>query len=742
MVNYNNIIFLLRIYNIIISFIVLIVFIAPNFTSAQTEKKDSIDVLLDKFSTSKEKAEYLNNMSKEYWRTDTVKAFIYIAKSIKISSQHNLYKELGDAYRYIGNIYYEKGLGRPMKDSYSNSYEYYTLADDSLGLAKITNNLGIYYDEWVDDYDKALLYFEKSLRLKKSLNVEDEILANTYYNLGSVHMHLNSYIKSLKFFFMSLELFESLDKTEKIADVNNRIASVYLDLKEYDKAKKRINLSIQINKIDENKLQLANDYLLLGAMYISINLIDSAIVKLKKTELIFSENDDQLSLGRVYISYIDMFLKSQELDKVFMYAYLAEDIFIKSGVKIELARVYTNLGVAHYRIKEYDDAYNYLYKSLEISSNYGFLEISKRNYLYIGEVNYARHEYKEAYNNFYHYNILKDSTFNLNKAQLASEMEDKYAINKKEIELNLLAQEKQKVELERDSNKTVSNYLKLIIILVLIVLSLLFYLYYSNKRLNDRLEDLVDERTKELKESNKLLANSKKNEEDVSRIKSDLLKNISESLKTPVTEIQSLVMILKDENEDNNELYEQLELITSSTFRLNAIISSVTELYNIEDKKTVLKTDEIKIETLILSLIEDYVNQAEARDLNLSLISTNESPIWFELDRELIENALEHLLKTIIDYASKGNIEFSISDTVEEKSIVVFSSHFNINQKVFNSDLSTNSNSMKTSSKQLDRMFISLFVTKKMIEKMEGSIRWESANNGDGIKFIMTFPNT
>jgi signal transduction histidine kinase len=730
---------LLRIKNIIATLFTLVVtfIVSPSYAQVNS---DSLDIILSEYKTPKDKVNFLNEKSKEFWKSDTTKAFTYIDRAIKIGKNNNLYSSLGDSYRYIGNIYHNLGFGKQTKSSYFNSYEYYTLSEDSLGLAKITNNLGSYYDQWPNDYDRALLYFQKSLRLKKSLKIDEKSIATTYYNLGSAHLHLSNYIKSLKFFFKSLEILERTKEYDRVADIQNRIAKVYLDLKEQNKVIKYLKLSVELNREVGNEIQLANDYLLYGALYVSLNKLDSALVKLKESEVIYSNYVDLLGLGRVYNSYIDIYIIKEDFDNVFKYAHLAEEIFNKSGSIYDLSLIHSNLGVAYYKTGDYNKSLEYLTKSNKISSQYGFLEISMKNYLYLGEINYVKHKYKEAYQFFIDYTALKDSTFNIKKAKIASEMEDKYAINKKEIELDLLSQEKQKIEFERDRNKTVSNYLKLIIILVLIVLSLIFYLYYSNKRLNDRLEELVEERTKELKESNKLLANSKKNEEDVSRIKSDLLKNISESLKTPITEIQSLVKILKGENEENDELYEQLELITNSTFRLTAIISSITELYNIEDKRKVARSDEFELDGLISGIINSHQNQAEARDLNL-VLETGQNAIWFRQDMELISNAVDHLLKTVVDYANKGEVVIRLTQNQSSKNIEIYSSHFNINQKVFNNDLSTNTSSINSDNKQLDRMFISLFVTKKMIEKMEGKIYWESANKGEGIRFIMNFSN-
>jgi signal transduction histidine kinase len=721
----------------ILAISILAIVLFTSFSGYAQSDGDSLDRLLTEYKTSTDKVNFLNETARKNSYADSSYAFLCLKKAISIGVSNKLYSHLGDSYRYYGNIYNYYGYGNQTRDSYTNSYEYYTLSNDSIGLAKITNNLGVYYYQWPNDYRKALLFLERSLELKKILKEGDTSIANTYFNLGHVHLLLNNYIKALKFFFKSLEIVEREEDYDKIIDNQNHIAQVYLGIGEYAKARKYLDLSMKLYTNVNETSELANTDLLYSNLYISENKLDSAIVKLKEAKKIYEEKEVLLGLGRVYNNYIKIYIKQERYDQVFIYANLAKDLFKKSGSIYDLSLTYNRLGVAYFKTNDLKKSREFLEKSLVTCLKYGFIEVSAKNYLYLAEIDYVEKKYKGAYTNFYKYSNARDSIFNLKKSRIASEIEDKYAINKKEIELELLSQEKEKVEIERDKNKTTSNYLMLIIILVLVVLTLLFYLYYSNRRLNETLEELVQERTKELKKTNRLLANSKKNEEDVSRIKSDLLRNISESLKSPISEIQSLVKILKGENEENDELYEQLELIASSTQRLNAIIKSITELYYIEEKKGKdIQNNKIEFDKLIYGIVDNYRGQAESRDLKITIESNG--TVIFNHDVELVSNAVEHLLKTVVDYANKGHINVKVYQNENEKGIEMCSSDFNINKKIFNNDLSTN---VDSDTNQIDRMFINLYVTKKMIDKMGGRIHWESVNNGEGIRFVMTFPN-
>ena len=715
----------------------IISFIATLFLTNISYAKinsDSLTSVLLKYNSPQDKISFLNNKAVNFYLTDTSKAFVYLRKAIEIGVQDSLYSDLGDTYKTLGNIYQNNGNGTQTKSNYLSSYNYYSLSNDSLGISKITNNLGIYYFQWPKDYTKSLHFLEISLEFKKILNADDRTLAKTYFNLGIVHFLLNNYVNSLRFFFKSLEFFESTDELNRIADIQNHIAQVYIEISDISKAKKYLVLSKNISEKLDNKRELAFNHLLFSKIYIDFNKLDSALIYTQQAEVIYDKKNDIIGLGQVYNSYMDIYTSLEQFDKVIVYSNLATDIFLESGSIFDLSFTYNKTGIAYCKTKQYTKSRYFINKSQEISNKYGFLEIILKNFQYLAELDYRDKNYQGAYKNFISFTDTKDSIFSIKKIEIASDIEDKYAFNKKEIELKLLAQEKLKVEIERDQNRATSNYLMLIIILVLVVLILILYLYYSNRRLNDTLEELVQERNKELKKTNRLLSSSKKNEEDVSRIKSDLLKNISESLKTPISEIQNLVDILKGENEQNDNIYEQLELITSSTQRLNSIIESITEIYSIEKRKT--KTEKkFPLDHLINEIVNNYKSLALTRGLDIIVECINE--VQFVKNRELISTAVDHLLKTVVDYASRGNVFVKLYLDKDYKVIEICSSNFNINKKVFNNDLSTN---VDSNTNNIDRMFINLYVTKKMISKMGGIVHWESSNSGEGIRFIMSFP--
>ena len=694
---------------------------------------DSLDVSLSEYSTPQEKIDYLDSKAKDFMYSDTSASLVYWRKAIGIGIKYKLYKELGTSYKNIGNLYFNINDSKNTKKNYTQAYEYFVLSNDSLGIAKMNNNMGIYYARWEKNYVKSLSFLERSLEVKKAMGVDGILLSRTYFNISESYLELGSYVKSLRNLFKGLEQIEEEEYPLKYAEAYNIIANVYFRMEDYDMAEKYLSLSRVINEREGSDIQLADNNILSGKIYIIDEDYDKALVELKSAEEKFAVSHRTLDLGMVYSQYMLVYLDRSKYKEVFEYSKLAEKIFIRYDDQYNLSKVYSILGETYFKKNRTALSILYFRRSNRISVANKYLEVSFNNFNFLGEIHHGRKEYKRAYSSFIRSSNLRDSIFSVSKTRIVSEAEDRFLNAKKDLELGYVSEQKSMVERDRDASYKEANYLKILVALALVILVLIFYLYYSNKKLNDELEDLVQERTKDLKKSNELLINSKKNEEDTSRVKSVLLKNISELLKSPILEINNLIQILKSENEDNDEVYTQLELISNRSFRLSSILDSITNLYNIEGGKEKRVEGEFDLKELVKGVVDLYKDKAESRGLKLLLGEMTSLSILHDMN--LVHNSIDHLLKTVVDYANKGDVVLSIFEKEGRSIVEVDSSNFNINKNIFNGDLTTKSEAKY----DIDKMFVNLYIVKKMISKQGGDVLWESTNNGEGIKFTLSF---
>ena len=134
--------------------------------------------------------------------------------------------------------------------------------DESKEMATLFNNFGGLYDK-KQEYDTALIYYEKSLRIcLKLFKTTHPDIANSYNNIGAVHYEKKEYRKALEYFINSakIELRSIGNSHVKLAVVYNNIAESYKALTNYQNAIKYYNKAFKIDPTDNEIYQIAICY--------------------------------------------------------------------------------------------------------------------------------------------------------------------------------------------------------------------------------------------------------------------------------------------------------------------------------------------------------------------------------------------------------------------------------------------------------------------------------------------------
>ena len=224
------------------------------------------------------------------------------------------------------------------------------------------NNLGLAYDS-KGDYDKAIEYYQKSLKIGlKKLGSEHPDVATSYNNLGKAYESKGDYGKAIEYCqkALKIDLKKLGPEHPKVAGDYNSLGLIYKRRGGYGKAIEYYQkaLKIDLKKIGPEYPGVAKLYNNLGAVYSRKGDYDKAIEYYQKSLKI-----DLKKLGPEH-----------------------------PGVAIE----YNNLGVAYSRKGDYDKAIEYCQKSLKINlkklgpehpsvaggyNNLGMVYKSKGNYV-------------------------------------------------------------------------------------------------------------------------------------------------------------------------------------------------------------------------------------------------------------------------------------------------------------------------------------------------------------------------
>jgi tetratricopeptide (TPR) repeat protein len=375
-----------------------------------------------------------------------------------------------------------------------------------IGIGNSYKNL---IDISIENYLNALGYF------KKNKNLEGE--AKVYNNIGNLYRDLDLK-KSLENFNKSLKIAEKLNNKNLIAGLYLNIGTVYQQNKNYTKAlsdyEKSLSMFIGLN----NKIGIIQSKQNLGVLYLSLEDFQKAEYHL--TDALNGAKEEKLNNS---IAAINLTLSS---------IHIAKSRFIKAEKTIEEGLKYSKL------LKDTKLEYNFTIVSYE-------LENKRKNYFQA--LDYLRKAYKQDSVKYANNISEKISLLETQHIQLEKQ---------KENELTIARQKNTQILFWASSAIAAMAFLVIFLLIKNVrksaknntVLTRLNLEISKQKddldRANQNLEEIIDDRTKDLKVKNKKL--------------SEYSSHLSHQIRSPVATLKGLMFLEKDNLIEKDEFVEQL----------------------------------------------------------------------------------------------------------------------------------------------------------------------------------------
>tara|TARA_Y100001954_G_scaffold27258_1_gene24567 strand:- start:491 stop:2560 length:2070 start_codon:yes stop_codon:yes gene_type:complete len=375
-------------------------------------------------------------------------------------------------------------------------YDFAQSVNHKLGMGMALNIQGVSFF-FNGNYDKALEYHNKSLKVKEEIGYKKGIAAS-YNNIGSVYKKLGNYEKAMEFHKKSLKISEELGNKSGVANCYYKIGIIYSFQGNYEKVFDYNNKCLEIFKEIDDKQGIAYCYNNLGENFNEQGDYEKALEFYNKSFEIIKEMGDTRAMGVSFNNIGGIYEIQDNYVKALEYYSKSLEIKNEIGDKEGISSTYSRIGLVYEKQGEYEKALGYLLQSKKIKQELNIISELDETVKYLTQVYEKLNNPKKALENYKFYVSIKDSLAAMDgkEKEKQHQFHEQYLLEKqadsiKHADEIIIHQAETKTEKQRRNG--------LILISLIVLVSLGIVIKQLNKVRNGKV--LVEKKQKEITDS-------------------------------------------------------------------------------------------------------------------------------------------------------------------------------------------------------------------------------------------------
>ena len=255
----------------------------------------------------------------------------------------------------------------------------------------------------------------------------------------------------------------------------------------------------------------------------------------------------------------------------------------------------------------------------------------------------------------------------------------------------------------------------------------------------------IDDLKRLQEEQNKALLSAYETAHQASRAKSDFLANMSHDIRTPMNAIMGMSTIARRNIHDPEKLEDCLNKIDSSSKHLLSLINSVLDMSKIESGKVVFVEEVFRLDQMIEDIKRIVQPQAEKKDIQFTSEYETLQGIMVKSDPLRIRQVLLNIMGNAIKFTpEKGKVHcsvvkvLSIYDGYSTFEFTCEDNGIGMDQEFVDKIFQPYERSKNVTSKEIEGSGLGMFISKNIVEMMNGEIYVESKKD-EGTKFTVIF---